>query len=127
MNRTDAIFQIERQSSTLIVTPHANLGECDFDRIETDATVVMQMLEASDVKNVVIDFDDTEYFGSTALSFFIKIWKRVKEHGGHMAFCNLSPIERETLALTHLDHLWSVCDSRAEAMAAVEWSMLSST
>ncbi|MBP89061.1 MAG: hypothetical protein CMJ64_20490 [Planctomycetaceae bacterium] len=127
MNTKDKMFQIECQSGTLIVTPQSNLGECDFERIETEATAVLRMLDAGEVKNVVMDFCDTNYFGSTVLSYFVKIWKRVNEHGGHMAFCNLSPLERETLAITHLDHLWSVRDFREEAMAAVDWSQLSST
>jgi hypothetical protein len=39
--------------------------------------------------------------------------------GGRIAFCNVSPHEREILAVTGLNGLWPVYPSRAEAVAAV--------
>jgi hypothetical protein len=36
-----------------------------------------------------------------------------------MAFCNLSPQEKEILRLTKLDSLWPICGSREEAMQTV--------
>lgn len=36
-----------------------------------------------------------------------------------MAFCNLSDHEREILAITKLDSLWAICDSREETLQRV--------
>jgi len=36
-----------------------------------------------------------------------------------MAFCNLSPHERDILAAVELDRLWPLCDSREEALQMV--------
>ncbi len=54
-----------------------------------------------------------------ALGFFIKLWKRVRSVDGQFAFCEVSEHEREVLELTRLDSLWSICPTRAEALAVV--------
>jgi hypothetical protein len=37
-----------------------------------------------------------------------------------MAFCGVSDHEREILKVTKLDGLWPICDSREEALKAVQ-------
>jgi hypothetical protein len=62
----------------------------------------------------------TGSYGSTALGFFVKRWKRGTGQNGRMAFCNVSDAEKEVLGITRLDRLWPVCPSRAEALEAVK-------
>ena len=113
------VFQIERQDDTIIVIPVLDLNEFEFQRIESGAGPVMRLLEDDHVKNVIVDFHRVDYFGSTALSFFFKIWKRVRTKNGQMALCNMSEHEKEILKITMLDTLWRICASREEALQAV--------
>jgi anti-anti-sigma factor len=115
------LFDIELHDDTVVMTPLVNLSEFDFDRIETAAGSSFELLNRSGVKNIVVDFHKTDYYGSTALGFFVKLWKRVRKQGGHMAFCNVSDHEKEILQIAHLDHLWSVAASRADALQAVRF------
>ena len=110
---------IEQLGETMVLTPSKDLSELDFEQIERDAEHALRMLDGSRAKNVVVDFCHTDYYGSTALSFFVKVWKRVREVGGAMAFCNLSEHERAILGITGLDSLWAICDSREEALQFV--------
>jgi anti-anti-sigma factor len=119
MNRSTEPFDIEREGETLIVTPVSNLGELEFQLIETGAGPVLDQLAASSARNLVLDFRRTDYFGTTALGFFVKLWKKIRGLGGHMSMCNLSEHEKEILHLTRLDTLWAICDSRREAVQAV--------
>lgn len=113
---------IEQVGETVIITPSKNLSELAFEQIEKDANDALNLLDGTRAKNAVLDFSRTDYYGSTALSFFAKLWKRVRVVGGHMAFCNLSDHEREILAITKLDTLWDICDSRDEALECVAGS-----
>jgi len=113
------VFEIERQDDTIIVTPVLDLNEFEFQRIEAGAGPVLRLLEDTHVKNVVVDFHRVDYFGSTALGFFLKLWKRVRKKDGHMAFCNVSEHEKEVLKVTMLDSLWPNYPSREEAMRSV--------
>ena len=113
------VFAEEKRGDTLVVTPLENLREFEFDRLEAAAVGVFQEIEAKAVKNVVLDFGKTDFYGSTALGFFVKLWKRVRAGGGQLVFCNVSSHEREVLQLTHLDHCWPVCGSLEEALQVV--------
>jgi anti-anti-sigma factor len=113
------LFELEQQGDTLIVTPTADLRELRYEEIEDAASDVLRWLDGGPVRNVVLDFGRTAYYGSTALGFFIKVWKRVRSRGGQMAFCNISDLEREILDVMQLGGLWPICASRADALAAV--------
>lgn len=113
------IFEIEQEDDTIIV-PVVDLRELDYQRIEEAAKDVLDLLNDSSIRNVVLDFHKTDYYGSTALGFFLKLWKWVRSRNGHMAFCNVSDHEKEILQLTKLDHMWSICSSRREASEAVK-------
>jgi anti-anti-sigma factor len=112
-----ATFEIEREGSTLIVTPVVNLRE--FEYVESNAKEVVAVLRDLSIKNLVIDFQRTDYFGSSALALFVKLWKMMTGRNGGMVFCNLSKHEHEILQVTKLDTLWTICESRAEAMKVV--------
>ncbi len=114
------IFEIEQQDDTIIVVPAADLRELEFQRIEAGAKEILDLLNGTGITHVVLDFHKTDYYGSTALGFFVKLWKRVRVRNGRMAFCNISDHEKEILQITELDHLWPICLSRSEALAAVK-------
>jgi len=113
------IFDIEQKEDTIIVVPNLDLRELDYQRIEEGASRIFDLLNDTGVKNVVLDFYKTDYYGSTALGFFVKLWKRVSHRSGRMAFCNVSDHEREILQITKLDQLWPLCSSRREALDLV--------
>jgi anti-anti-sigma factor len=114
------IFEIEQQGDTLIVVPATDLRELDYERIEAGARGILQFLKRGSNRKVILDFERTDYYGSTALGFFVKLWKTLCRSNGRMAFCNVSEHEREILRITHLDELWPICASRREALEAVK-------
>lgn len=113
------IFEIELADDAILVIPVVDLRELDYQRIDEGAGRIFDLLGDSGIKHVVLDFHKTDYYGSTALGFFVKLWQRVRRVNGRMAFCNVSAHEKEILHITHLDHLWPICSSRTEALAAV--------
>jgi anti-anti-sigma factor len=113
------IFVIDRVDDTIIVVPSVDLRELDYERIENGAREILELVKGGDNRNVVLDFYKTDYYGSTALGFFVKLWKRVRKRNGRMAFCNVSSHEKEILQITGLDHSWPICSSRSEALDSV--------
>jgi anti-anti-sigma factor len=119
MTSADGIFEVEQAGDTLIIVPVVDLRELDYEQIEEGASRSLDLLNSTGIKNVVIDFHKTDYYGSTALGFFVRIWKRVRRRNGRMVFCNVSDHEKEILQITNLDHSWPICSSRDEALEAV--------
>lgn len=119
MSAGPGILQIEMQGDTLILTPSADLRELDYPRIEAEMADALRRVKDGSATHVVFDFHKTDYYGSTALAYFVKLWKAVRHRGGQFAFANISDHEREILRLTKLDALWHICSSREEALQAV--------
>ena len=113
------IFEVEREDDTLIVVPAVDLRELEYKRIEEGAGGILELLNGTGIKNVVVDLHKTDFYGSTALAFFVKLWKRVRRQDGRMAFCNVSAHEKDILQVTNLDRLWPIRSTRAEALKAV--------
>jgi len=113
------IFEITREDDTMVVVPSVDLRELDYRRIEEGAERVLHLLNGTGIRNVVVDFHRTNYYGSTALGFFVKLWNRVRRQNGRMAFCNVSDYEKEILQITDLARLWPICSSRSEALETV--------
>jgi anti-anti-sigma factor len=113
-------FDIVRDGDTLVVTPLRDMGELEYAQIESGAKDLFDRLRDPAIKNVVLDFRETDAYGSTALGFFVKLWKRVcTQKNGQLAFCNVSPHEMEILNITKLSKLWPICPSRDAALAVV--------
>jgi anti-anti-sigma factor len=119
MNEEHSLFQVEQNDQTLILSPKSNLSELELSSLDEAIRDVMQELDSLGYRHLILDFAGTDYYGSTALGFFIKLWKRVRSIGGDMVFCNVSPHEMEVLELTRLDNLWTICSTRDEALAHV--------
>jgi anti-sigma B factor antagonist len=113
-------FEVERQGQTLLVTALTDLRELDYPKIEAGASDILHLLRNGTIRNVVLDFHKTDFYGTTALGFFVKLWKRVSECNGRMAFCGVSDHEREILKVTKLDGLWPICATREEALKTVQ-------
>jgi anti-anti-sigma factor len=119
MATSTSIFQWEVEGETLILTPLTDLHETEYQQIEEERRSLLRFLKRTPTKNIVIDFSETDYFGSTALDLFLQVWKAVRRRKGHMAFCNVTDQEREILKVTCLAYLWPICSSREEALAGV--------
>lgn len=116
----NSVFDFEHSGNTLFLIPKTDLRELEFDTLEAGAAEVFNELESETISNVIVDFHKTDYYGSTALAFFVKFWKRIKSKGGKMVFCNVSTHEREILELTNLTSLWPVCDTRDDAVDLIQ-------
>lgn len=115
MNVNRHLFRVELNEQILILSPTSNLSELEFTELEEATQQVLQELDRLDSRKLIFDFAGTDYYGSTALGFFIKLWKRLQSLHGQMVFCNVSAHERDVLKLTHLDNLWTICSTRDEA------------
>ena len=66
MRTTSRVFQFELQPETVIVTPLADMRELDYKQIDLEARNLIDLIRGSATVNVVIDFGQTDYYGSTA-------------------------------------------------------------
>jgi anti-anti-sigma factor len=120
MAATENIFAIECVGATLVLTPASDLMELQTPHIDAGANEVFRRFDEDGCKNVVLDLHRADACGSSALGFFVRVWRRVSDRGGRMVVCNVSEHGKELLRITRLDCLWPRYASRAEALRAVE-------
>jgi anti-anti-sigma factor len=120
IENAERLFEFEPHGNTIVAVPLMNLRESDFERIEDAARDFFELVSRGPYRNVVFDFSKTDFYGSTALGFFVKIWKWAKRRNGRFALCNLSEHEKEVLQVAHFNQLWPICETKNEALKAVE-------
>jgi anti-anti-sigma factor len=119
MEPTNGFFEIVQQGDTIILTPQTDMGELNADRINSGMKHVLALLNDSSVKNIVLDFHKSGYYGSTALGFFVRLWRTISVRKGRMGFCNLSENGKDVLKVMKLDTLWDISTSREDALQKV--------
>jgi anti-anti-sigma factor len=124
MTTAISICDVERQDDIAILTPTVNLRELDYDEFEVAIEPTLEMLANGNAWHLVIDFGQTDYFGSHTITSLLKLGKQARNAGGRMAFARMSLHEREILEATALDTFWPVYSSRAEATEAVKASRI---
>jgi anti-anti-sigma factor len=114
------IFHTERQGDTLIVQPLQSVMGGDLDQADVELRMMVEMLRDPELAHVVIDFAGLSYFGTSMLGGVAMLWKKVSDHHGQLALCNVPQHGREVLRTTRLNKLWQICDTRADALKAVQ-------
>ena len=114
------IFAVESQSETLIITPNRNIGNLSETPVQAEWQEILNRIAAGNVRHVVFDLKFVRYLGSSMIEAMLLIWKRLRRRRGRLAVCNASQIASEILELSNLPAIWSICESRDQALAAVQ-------
>lgn len=113
------VLRVEHDGDTLIMIPRSGLSELTYEEFTAAVEDLLADKQLPAFQNVVIDFFETDYFGSDILSVLLRVWRRVCSRHGKMAMCNVSRHETEILHLTRLDTLWPICSNRDEALRRI--------
>ena len=112
-------FDAKDEGKTLVVASVTDIGGLVGEEMAYELTGLLERFESSDLRNVVIDLEESPYFGTSMLQVMTALWKRVRARGGKMALCRVSNTGREILRVTRFDTLWPICDGRNEALQTV--------
>jgi anti-anti-sigma factor len=114
------IFEIERDGRVTILNLRRCVEEIEFDQPPMDAEVLLERVRRGQMLRIIVDCHEIDFLRSTALGFFVTLWKRVQNRGGKVVFCNVTDKVRAILRATKLDSLWTIVATRADAAAALE-------
>jgi anti-anti-sigma factor len=115
------MIEIDRRGDTLVLTPQRNLRELEAPEIEVEQEALRHLwADEQTLRNVVVDFGRTDYFGSTAIGLLTQLWHGVRERGGVMSLCRLSMHEEDILDATGLREAWPVYPTLEAAFAVID-------
>ena len=112
-------FDIHRDGNTLIVI---SIGEFDLLLPEEFTAAMARLAEAftPNTTAVVVDLHNHSASAPDRLvGPLIVLWKRVRNQQGKLVVCGLGKYGLEIVKRSRLHLLWTICQSREEALAAV--------
>lgn len=90
------------------------LDSAEFDRLN-DA--VRSAVDADAARGWVLDLSGVTYMGSAVLGFLVNVRQRVRDGGGRLVLCGVSPRLGQTLRACSLERLLVVEPTRDAAVA----------
>lgn len=111
------VFEFRRQGNVLILTPNGPFLEFRDSDIRNAYNDAYRILSEPEIKHLMVDFSQMDYFGSTFVGILVRLSKKVRSGGGEAYLCHLTDNMKQmmkTLMLlenTKTDCFWRQCDS----------------
>ena len=111
-------------SSRMIVEQAGDVSVVELkDRKILEEMSIMQIGEqlnalvaAAEAPQVIIDFTNVAHMSSSALGILITLHKRIREKRGQLRLCCIQSAIYEIFVITRLNEIFSICQSRQEAL-----------
>ena len=91
----------------------------NMDTMEIDGLIeaVLKQLASKGEQRWVVDLSRVEYLGSSMLGLFVNMRERVRQAGGILVLCGMSPQLLQIFKTCCLERLFTIAKSRADALA----------
>lgn len=110
------IFKVERSGDTLVVTPQGEGSAFRYQDLHLEANVIRGQMLKPEFKNLVINLEQMEYFGSEFIGSLVSMLRETKARGGKACFCSARPQMLSVLQNMSLFKLWPHYDSLDAAL-----------
>ena len=111
------VFLIDRIDATLVVIPQGPGLNFRYPDVHRESNEVFRMLDATDVRNLVIDLQAVDYIDSVIIGALIRLLQKSRSRRGQAVFCNASEPMQEILKSIKIGTLWPLYGTREEALA----------
>ena len=116
---TNELFRVTTVESVHVVelTIPETLDDADFDRLSDS---VLTLLASQPDAAWVLDLTSLSYAGSALLGLIVNIRQRVRQAGGRLVLCGLSPRLLTIFQTCSLARLFRIVRSQADAVRAAK-------
>lgn len=88
----------------------------DPARIEQLGLELLALVHDDKPENVLINFENVNFFSSAAINKLIVLEKRVRARGGKIRLSNLAPEVRDLFSYTNLDSMFGIDDDQRDSL-----------
>lgn len=123
MRRTamsDKLFLLSRAGPVNLVELTLPIG-LDIDEFDRLNEGMLKLIEGEPHGRWVMDLSHLEYMGSATLGLMVNIRQKVKQAGGKLVLCGMSPRMVQIFRTCSLERLFKIVRSRQEAMEIAAW------
>jgi anti-sigma B factor antagonist len=79
---------------------------------------LLDAIEQAGVPRLIVCFDGVNFLSSSAIGKLVTVSRKVKERGGDLRLCNLSPATFEVFRVAHLDDYFHIHPDLNSALGA---------
>lgn len=116
---TNGPLSVVKEGDVTVVVFGSEQRQLDEVGLERIGRQLIEVAQAANPPLVILDMAATEFFGSSFIETLFRVWKKLNtQPGAKFAISGLQPYCKEVLEVTHLDRLWPLPATRAEAIAA---------
>jgi len=94
-------------------------GEIDLFTAPELKQVLAESIEAGRIR-IIVDLTETTFLDSTALGVLIGAVKRLRSRDGALALVNIDENIAKTFEITGLDQIFTILDTREEAVRSID-------
>jgi anti-anti-sigma factor len=116
------VFHARCVGATMVVSPIGSVSSLAGGIVHPELERLLEHIRTHQIRNVVFDLEQVEYFGSVMLAAMHAVWRRVRSGDGKMVLCRVSTVGREVLAVAHFDTIWPIYPTPVDAVTAVSSS-----
>jgi anti-anti-sigma factor len=116
---TSQWFRVVREDAVSVVelTLPLAIDNADLDRLNEQ---MLTLFSGQAAARWVLDLSGVSYMGSAMLGLMVNVRQRVKQAGGRLVLCALSPSLLQIFQTCSLERLFTIARNRAEAMQAAK-------
>jgi len=109
-------YQLETADQYTVVTLSAQLSNEQWGDIHEVGNQLVKRLNQSKTRNLLVDLGAMEYIGSSTVALVVRLWKTVQEQEAALAVISKHPVVLEVLQISGLSKVWTIVDTRDEAL-----------
>ena len=119
----DERFEVSHAGPVTVVSIAlpVSMDSAVFDRLNDQLDNVFGAAGGPDAR-FVLDLSGVAYMGSSALGLLVNVRQRVRQSGGQLVLCGLSPRMLEVFRTCCMEKLFRIVRTRSEAVAALKGS-----
>ena len=113
-------IQIDSENGVTVVTFGQLLEHLDDHAVIEHQELLVSTARDAAPPHVIFDLSNVRLFGSTFIEVIFRVWIQLDTaNEGRFALCGVSAHCLEVLQVTHLDQLWPIHSTRAEAIQQI--------
>jgi len=114
------LFCIVQAGQTLIVIPKINGKVFRYTQLRNEANSLRRKLGHHSIDGLILDLHALNYLGAEVIGAVVALARKMEDLGGRTVLCCAAPQLTEALTKMGLHRLWTLFDTRKEALAAVQ-------
>lgn len=114
-------FAVTLTQGVTIAAFHPSYAQLDEAVVEEVSRKLLDLVGSLQIPKLVLDMTHVAFFGSSFIETMFSVWKQLKDRDhAQFVLCGLNPNCREVLDITHLDRVWPIYATSAEAIQQMQ-------